>query len=232
MIIMKSRTRTSKSKSNPKRGINHPLPIGGESSVLEQPLELEESDSGVSGAVSGAGGVSQPIFQNGNIFPPVADDAPRPKSDASHLAQYKFPKGVSGNPSGRPKDIVKAIGQQIAAKKMGGALKPKQRELAEQMGFNTSDITLLEHLMLNLATSANPAKTALFLERTFGKVANININAEVDAQLVARFRNKFTDSELQAIADGESPMDILFDKLPNIDESPDSDDIVDGRFSP
>jgi len=169
-------------------------------------------------------------FQTLDDVPEKLDRFGRPMPKTEHLVPYHYKKGQSGNPSGRQKDVVRAIGQQIAARKISKALKPKEREMAEQMGFDTSEITLLENLMLKLAMSANPMKVALFLERTFGKVPNININAEMDATLVARFRQKFTDSELQAIANGESPMDILFEKLPDIDESPMSDDMVDGSF--
>ncbi|MEO6566219.1 MAG: hypothetical protein ABIO63_09305 [Casimicrobiaceae bacterium] len=142
---------------------------------------------------------------------------------------YKFKPGQSGNPLGRPPDPVREIGKRIAGIKIHKTLKAEDRELAEQMGFDVNDITLLEHLMIGLATSRNPLKIELFLKRTFGNVPNININAEVNMQLVGRFKSKFTDSELEAIGDGASAMDILFDKLPDAEQ--DDGDVIDGHIT-
>jgi hypothetical protein len=136
------------------------------------------------------------------------------------LAPYQFQPGHTGNKNGRPRDIVKDVGKMIANKRAGKALSDRERKLAEDLDMNPNEITMLEQIMLSLATSKNPLKIALFLERTYGKVANININAEVNTALVMRFRSKFTDAELEDIADGANPMDILFDKLPDVDDAP------------
>lgn len=151
---------------------------------------------------------------------PALPDAARP---------YMWKKGQSGNPSGRPKDVVKEIGKRISQARAGRALRPRERKLAEDLGFDVNDITMLEQIMLSLATSKHPLKVALFLERTYGKVPNININAEINTQLVMRFRSKLTDAELEDIANGANPMDILFDKLPDIDDAArlDDADIID-----
>lgn len=148
----------------------------------------------------------------------LSTDPEKAEKQLAPLREHHWPKGKSGNPNGRPRDPVKEIGKRIARAKVSKVLKPKERQLAEDMGFQPDDITLLEHLMLRLATSANPQKIALYLERTYGKVPNININAEVNAALVTKFRNKFTDAELESIADGANPMDILFDKIPDVED--------------
>lgn len=146
---------------------------------------------------------------------------------------YQFKPGQSGNPNGRPKDPVKEIGKRIARARATKALSEKERRRAEDLGFDPNDITLLEHLMLQLATSKNPYKVALYLERTFGKVPNININAEVNAALITKFRRKFTDAELESIADGANPMDILFEKLPDVDDQDgySTADAIDGDYT-
>lgn len=156
------------------------------------------------------------------------DKLGRVTTDAPQLKPYHFKPGQSGNPLGRGKDPVREIGKRIAAAKVNKSLKAEDRELAEQLGFTANDMTLLEHLMLGLATSHNPMKIELFLKRTFGNVPNININAEVSAQLVSRFKSKFTDSELEAIGDGASAMDILFDKLPDVEQ--DDEGTVDAEW--
>lgn len=163
-------------------------------------------------------------LQTGNKqVDPHSGDAPvvstkKPMPEAAIPYQYK--PGQSGNPNGRPKDVVKEIGKMIAARRAGKALTERERKLAEDLDFNPKEITVLEQIMLSLATSKNPLKIALYLERTFGKVPNININAEINAALVTRFRSKFTDAELEDIADGANPMDILLDKLPDVDDAP------------
>lgn len=152
--------------------------------------------------------------------PIIEDDKPVVKVRPDPPAEYRFKPGQSGNPSGRPRDIVREIGKRIASAKANKSLKPKERKVAEDLGFDTNDLTLLEHIMLSLATSKNPLKIQMFFERVYGKVPNININAEVNAALVTRFRSKFTDAELEDIASGSNPMDILLDKLPDIDDAP------------
>jgi len=147
------------------------------------------------------------------------------------LAPHQFKPGHTGNPNGRPRDPVKEIGKRIARARAGKTLTDKERRIAKELGFDTEDITVLEQLMLGLAMSKNPNKIALYLERTYGKVPNININAEVNAALVTKFRSKFTDAELEAIAEGANPMELLFDKLPDVDDAPrlgeDDEDVID-----
>lgn len=132
--------------------------------------------------------------------------------------------GNSGNPAGRPPgsknrvDPLKQIGMQIAFTNASLTLTPKQKKLAKQLGYAPSDVRLIEALMIHLATSSNPNKIALFLERTFGKVPNINIHAEYNMSLVTRFKSKLTDSELEAIAEGADVLDILLSKLPDVDD--------------
>lgn len=145
-----------------------------------------------------------------------------------HLKKIKHDNwlpGNSGNPAGRPQgsgnryDPLKQIGMQIAFTNASLILTPKQRKLAKQLGYAPSDVRLVEALMIHLATSSNPNKIALFLERTFGKVPNINIHAEYNASLVQRFKSKLTDSELESIGDGADVLDILLSKLPDVDET-------------
>lgn len=213
MALMPATTRKSKTNKNNLSGRNRPVQIAEDENVLSVSKQFIASAPEVISE-------EQPIVRLDKNGQPL-------KSDGKQLEPYHFKKGQSGNPSGRPKDIVREIGKKIAALQVKNALKPKERELAVNMGLDPGTITLLESLMLKLATSANPMKTALYLERTFGKVPNININAEVDAQLVARFRSKFTDSELEGIASGESPLDILLEKLPDIEPMEDDDLDVD-----
>lgn len=131
--------------------------------------------------------------------------------------------GQSGNPSGRPPDALKAIGLRIAQMKAGKILKPKEQEMLKSLGIDTADVTVIEHIMASLATSKNPMKVQMFMERVYGKMPNINLNAEISSGLVTRFKSKLTDSELEAIAGGADAMDILFDKLPDIEE----DNVID-----
>lgn len=159
--------------------------------------QTQPQDTGEKQAIPGAG--------RGGVIPPE---------------HTRFQPGKSGNPNGRPRDVVKEIGKMIASRRAGKALTERERKLAEDLDFNPKDITVLEQIMLSLATSKNPLKIALYLERTFGKVPNININAEINAALVTRFRSKFTDAELEDIAEGANPMDILLDKLPDVDDAP------------
>lgn len=157
----------------------------------------------------------------------LSPDPEQAQKQLAAITPHQFKPGQSGNPNGRPKDIVKEVGKRIASARASKALTDKERKLAADLDINPDEITLLEHIMLQLATSKHPLKIALYLERTFGKVPNININAEVNAQLVTKFRSKFTDAELEDIANGANPMDMLFDKLPDVDDAPRLDDDTD-----
>jgi hypothetical protein len=134
--------------------------------------------------------------------------------------------GQSGNPAGKPvgaknknKDPLKQIGLQLAYTNASLTLTPKQKRIAKQLGYAPGDVRLIEALMIHLATSGNPNKIALFMERTFGKVPNINLNAQYSEDLIKRFRSKLTDSELEAIAEGADVLEILFAKLPDADDT-------------
>ena len=129
-----------------------------------------------------------------------------------------FLPGQSGNPDGRPKDIVREIGKRIMAKRVGKVLSPKERKLAEDMDFQADEITVLENMLLQMAMSKNPAKNIIFLERVLGKVPDINYNVQVNNDIVRRFRSKLTDAELERIVAGEDPLDILLEKIPDVVE--------------
>ncbi len=135
----------------------------------------------------------------------------------SELEEYKWRPGQSGNLSGRPKDIIKEIGKRIMKTRVGKVLNPKERKLAEDMDFQPDEITVLENMLLQMAMSKNPAKNIIFLERVFGKVPDINFNVQVNDDIVRRFRSKLTDAELERIVAGEDPLDILLEKIPDVD---------------
>jgi len=141
------------------------------------------------------------------------------------LKPYKWQSGQSGNPSGRSPDMVKGIALRIAQLQAGKILSDVEQEKLRRLNIDSADITVLEAIIIDWATSQNPIKQQLYVERVAGKVANINLNAEISAGLVTRFKNKLTDSELEAIANGADAMDILFDKLPDIDA--DDSEVVD-----
>jgi hypothetical protein len=143
------------------------------------------------------------------------------------LEPYKWKKGQTGNPRGRPKDPLKAIGLRIAQLKAHKVLTPEEEKYIQALGLETADLKVIEHIMVSLAMSSNPAKVEMFLDRVYGKVPNININAEISATLVAKFRNKFTDAELERIASGEDALDVLISKLPDVDH--DEDEIVEAE---
>ena len=128
-----------------------------------------------------------------------------------------FQPGQSGNPSGRPPDLIKAIALRMAQLKAERILSENELEKLKRLGLDKAGITVIENIILDWATSGDSAKQQMFVERVGGKVPNINLNAEISAGLVTRFKSKLTDSELEAIANGADAMDILFDKLPDID---------------
>lgn len=141
--------------------------------------------------------------------------------------EYQFKKGQSGNPGGRTPDIVKGIALRIAQLQVGKILDEKEIDKLKKLGLDTADMTVIENIILDWATSRNPIKQQMYIERISGRVPNVNINAEINAGLVTKFKNKFTDSELEAIAGGANAMDILFDKLPDVEE----DNTIDGEFT-
>lgn len=155
--------------------------------------------------------------------------------DNEGLPQYNGIKpwrdGQSGNPLGKPRgsrNTLRQVGERIAGARAYALLSIKQRNLATSMGFNVDEMSIIEAVMINLATSANPNKIALFLERTYGKVPNINLNAQLNENLITRFRSKLTDSELEEVANGADVLEILLSKLPDADDSSDTTMIIDG----
>lgn len=133
----------------------------------------------------------------------------------------RWKKGESGNPAGKPKgcvDPVKEIGRRIAEKRIKLALNRKDYNRLVKMGIldEGDDMTMLESIMLELASSGNPAKLEMFLERTYGKVPNKNINENSGFDWT-RYVSKFTDAELERIKSGEDPLQILVSKIPDAD---------------
>lgn len=123
--------------------------------------------------------------------------------------------------------MLKEIGKRIAKASVRRYLNKEEREIAEQLEMNPDDMNMVESIMLSLATSKRPEKIAMFLERVYGKVPNLNINAQISESLVARFRSKLTDAELERIGAGEDTLQILLDKLPDVNED---EEIVDAEY--
>lgn len=153
----------------------------------------------------------------------LSPDPERAQHQLDALAQTKWKPGQSGNPSGRPNDFVKGIALRIAQLRANKILTDKEQIKLEKLGIASADITVLESLILDWATSKNPIKQQMYLERIAGKVPNINLNAQMSEELVTRFKSKLTDSELERIAGGEDAFQILLDKLPDADD----DDVID-----
>jgi len=124
--------------------------------------------------------------------------------------------GQSGNPGGRTPDLVKGIAMRLGQLKAGKILSEKELVKLEKLGLDEADITVIESIVLDWATSTNPIKQQMYIERVSGKVPNININAEVSAAVVGKFRNKLTDAELERIGAGEDALEILLEKLPDV----------------
>jgi len=154
----------------------------------------------------------------------IAEVSPSKQRQLEALEPYKWQPGQSGNPSGRPPDLVKSIALRMGQLKADKILSENELEKLKRLGLDKAGVTVIENIILDWATSGDSNKQQLFVERFGGKVPNINLNAEISAGLVTRFKSKLTDSELEAIANGADAMDILFDKLPDIDTD---DSIVD-----
>jgi len=145
------------------------------------------------------------------------------------LEEYKWKPGQTGNPKGRSPDLVKSIAKRIAQLKAGKILSPKELQKLKKLGIADADITVIESIIVDWATSTNPIKQQMYIERLAGKVPNININAEISTALVSRFRSKFTDAELERIASGEDALEVLVDKLPDADTISGDDEVVDAE---
>jgi CRISPR/Cas system-associated protein endoribonuclease Cas2 len=120
-------------------------------------------------------------------------------------------------------DPLKEIGRKIAEKRIEAGLTVKQRNLLKKAGYVLEDLSVIEAIMIELASSSNPAKIQMYLERTYGKVANINVNQNSQFDFM-KHANKFTDAELEAIKAGADPLDILFAKLPDVEENNNEED--------
>lgn len=142
------------------------------------------------------------------------------EAGTKNITPYKWKPGESGNPSGRSPDILKGIALRVAQLKVGKVLTKKEIAVLHKLGIEDANITIIERMMIDWATSKDSRKNELFAERLAGKVPNVNISAEVNSELVARFRNKLTDGELSRIAAGEEALDILLEKLPDVIEEP------------
>ena len=161
---------------------------------------------------------------NGDLLPVIVEKKRKPgySEDGTHKGSANlkpFQPGTVPNPHGRPKDPLKALGLRIAQLKMNKVLNEKEEKYIQDLGMDTADLKVIEHIMLSLATSGHPAKLEMFLDRVYGKVPNININTEMSAILVSKFRAKFTDAELQRIVSGEDALEVLISKLPDVDQS-------------
>jgi hypothetical protein len=146
------------------------------------------------------------------------------KQVPEELKKYQWKPGQTGNPHGRPRDTLKTIGLRIAELKAHKILSDKEKQFIEDLGLKTADLKMIEYIMASLAMSGHPMKLEMFLDRVYGKVPNININAEVSAALVAKFKSKLTDAELERISSGEDALEILMEKIPDVNEQDDMDD--------
>jgi len=191
---------------NKKRYRNEPLPI-----------DSDDEPSVVSG--------TEQAFE---VIEPSQLPVKRKSPPTEQIEPYQWKEGQSGNPSGRPPDMIKGIALRVAQLKAGKVLSEREQEKLKRLGIDAADITTLESILIDWATSKNPLKQSLFVERVGGKVPNINLNAQIQESLVSRFKSKLTDSELERIAGGEDAMDILLDKLPDVDGS-DGDGIIEGN---
>ena len=134
---------------------------------------------------------------------------------------WQFKPGQSGNPAGRPvgsADPVKEIAERIANARIAMKLSAKQRRELAKMGVTDDNMTVLEHIIFDWATSSNVVKQDKFMERLAGKVPNKNVNQNQSNFDFMKYASKFTDSELEAIKGGADPLEILVAKLPDIEK--------------
>lgn len=145
------------------------------------------------------------------------------KQEPKRRPDGTYEEGQSGNPAGRPLgsvDPVKEIGRKIAARRIAAKIPTKLRNQLKKAGVEVDDIeqlTMLDLIMEQLASSSNPAKLQMFLERTYGKVPNVNVNTNQNVDFVVRYASKFTDAELEAIKEGADALEILVSKLPDVE---------------
>src|SRR5213596_159901 len=87
-----------------------------------------------------------------------------PKTKAGHLKGYRWAKGVSGNPGGRPK---------------GGGITAHLRALLKQGHNGKAIAALVAERLLREALSGKPAHLQMVLDRTEGRATErIAVQAE------------------------------------------------------
>ena len=197
----------NKKKSAPKSAHNKPLDI------KQHPINTESAEAKV----------APEIVTDQQEITHTSGKEQGKKFVPTPPVEYQFKPGQSGNPGGRTPDLVKGIALRIAQLQAGKILSDKEQEKLRKLNIDTADITVLESIIVDWATSTNPIKQQLYVERVAGKVPNLNINAEINQNIVERFKSKLTDAELERIAAGEDAMEILFDKLPDIED----DNVID-----
>jgi len=134
-------------------------------------------------------------------------------------ADGTYVKGFRANPNGRPfgsVDPLKEIGRKIAEERIADGLSIKQRRRLVKMGVKVEDLSVVEHIMRDWAFSNSAIKQEKYIERTFGKVPNVNINSNSSFDWM-RHSSKFTDAELEAIKDGADPLEIYSSKIPDVE---------------
>jgi len=142
------------------------------------------------------------------------------KQSKKEYKPWQFKPGQSGNPAGRPVgsvDPVKEVAERIANARIAMKLSAKQRRELAKMGITDDNMTVLERIIFDWATSSNVVKQDKFMERLAGKVANRNVNQNQSNFDFMKYASKFTDAELEAIKNGSDPLEILIAKLPDAD---------------
>lgn len=105
-----------------------------------------------------------------------------------------------------PKDV-KELNEEIA--------KVFAEEVSDRSGNKMSKIRAsINQLLLN----KNPSGATYIHDRYFGKIPNVNLNTNQNIDIVSKFKDKLTDSELEAISNGADALEILLKKLPTINE--------------